>query len=329
MTTSTRVDTHAHFLPSFYRDALVEAGITEPDGMPAIPPWEENEHLKFMKNIGISKSYLSISTPGVYFGDLSKARGLARRVNEHASELSERHPEKFGSFASLPLPDVEGSLDEIAFAMDKLNADGFTLLTNYDGIYLGDKAFDPVFQELNRRKAKVFLHPTTGCQCLDTIPQQFKPLQFPSPVMEFFFDAARAVVNLIMSGTITTHPNITFLIPHCGGVLPPLIDRFTFFSTTILQSDSGAQQITAQEIKDIFRNRFYYDLAGFSMGNQVHGLLRWAGSSQLLYGSDYPYTPAEGIEYLARIMDNEAVLLWTDEEIQQIYAGNAERLFGQ
>jgi predicted TIM-barrel fold metal-dependent hydrolase len=326
MTTPTRIDTHAHFLPNFYRDALVEGGITKPDGMPAIPPWDESEHLKFMKNAGISKSYLSISTPGVHFGDLPKAKSLARRVNEHAADLSRRHPGRFGSFASLPLPDIEASLDEIAFALDELKADGFTLLTNYHGIYLGDKAFDPVFQELSRRKAKVFLHPTTGCQCLDSTPQPFRPLDYPSPIMEFFFDAARAVVHLIMSGTVTANPNITFLIPHCGGVLPPLIDRFISFGTKILQSDSRAT-VTEEEIKDILRNRFYYDLAGFSMGNQVHGLLRWTGSSQLLYGSDYPYTPAEGIEYQAGIMDKEAKLLWNSEEIERVYTGNAERLF--
>lgn len=326
MESFNRIDTHAHFLPSFYRDALLEAGITKPDGMPAIPPWSEKEHLEFMKNAGIGKSYLSISSPGVYFGDIAKAKKLARKVNTTAADLVKRNPGKFGSFASLPLPDVEAALEEVAFAIDELDADGFTLLTNYHGVYLGDKAFDPLFQELNRRKAKIFLHPTTGCQCVDAAPQQFIPLDFPSPVMEFFFDAARAVVNLIMSGTVTTYTNITFLIPHCGGVLPPLIDRFSFFSNQVLQSVSGPKS-TPEEVQHIFRNHFYYDLAGFSMGNQVHGLLRWTGPTQLLYGSDYPFTPVKGIKFQMDIMDKEANDLWNKEEIREIYAGNAEKLF--
>lgn len=326
MVTLNRIDTHAHFLPQFYRDALVDAGITKPDGMPAIPPWDEKDHLEFMSRAGISKSYLSISTPGVNFGDITKAKMLTRKVNEHAAELGKRYPGRFGSFASLPLPDVEAALEEVKFASDELNADGFTLLTNYHGVYLGDKAFDSLFKELNRRKAKVFIHPTTGCQCRYGVPQHFTPLDFPSPVMEFFFDAARAVVNLIMSGTVTMNPDITFLIPHCGGVLPPLIDRFSFFSSKVLQSDS-ATNVTTEVIHDVFRNRFYYDLAGFSMGNQIHGLLRWTGPSQLLYGSDYPYTPAKGIEYQAGIMDMKAKELWTMDEIKGVYAGNAERLF--
>jgi 6-methylsalicylate decarboxylase len=326
MESLNKIDTHAHFLPEFYREALVDAGITKPDGMPAIPPWNEKAHLDFMKDNGISKSYLSISTPGVNFGDAAKSKTLARRVNDYAANLAERNPGKFGSFASLPLPDVEAALEEVSYSLDQLNADGFTLLTNYHGIYMGDKVFNPLFEELNRRKAKVFIHPTTGCQCVSDTPQQFRPLDFPSPVMEFFFDAARAVVNLIMSGTVTSYPDITFLIPHCGGVLPPLIDRFSFFSTKVLQSDSRAT-ITVDDIQDIFRNRFYYDLAGFSMGNQIYGLLRWTEPSQLLYGSDYPYTPAEGIKYQAEVMDKVAKDLWNIEEIEGVYSGNAENLF--
>lgn len=322
-----KIDTHAHFLPDFYREALIEAKITKPDGMPAIPPWNEEDHLEFMKNAGISKSYLSISTPGVHFdADVSKTKALARKVNEHAANIAQRHPGKFGSFASLPLPDVEASLEEIAHALDNLNADGFTLLTNYNGIYLGDKAFDILFKELNRRQAKVFLHPTTGCQCVQDEPQPFKPLNYPSPMMEFFFDSARAVVNLILSGTVSANPHITFLIPHCGGVLPPLIDRFTFFSTKVLQCDTGLN-ITIEEIQDIIRNRFYYDLAGFSMANQVHGLLRWTGPNQILYGSDYPYTPAEGIKFQTDIMDEEAKDLWKEEDIKRVYFESAEKLF--
>ena len=319
-----RIDTHAHFLPELYRKALAEAGHSKPDGMPAIPPWDEQSHLDFMETSGISKSYLSISTPGVHFGDDAEAKKLARQVNETAASLARRHPGRFGSFASLPLPDVDAALEEIGYCLDELQADGFTLLTNYHGIYLGDKRFERIFEEFNKRKAKVFLHPTTGCSCPNGVPQQFRPLDYPSPMMEFFFDTSRAVVNMILTGTVSRYSNITFLIPHCGAALPPLIDRFTFFAMRILASDVD---FTVEEVHQIFRERFYYDLAGFSMQNQVHGILRWTGTEKLLYGSDYPYTRAEGVAFQAKVMDEEAAKMWSDEVIKQVYAGNAKTLF--
>jgi predicted TIM-barrel fold metal-dependent hydrolase len=139
----------------------------------------------------------------VHFGDDAAANRLARECNTHASTLSKRYPGKFGSFASLPLPDVDAALNEISYALDDLHADGFTLLTNYHGIYLGDERLERVFAELDRRHAKVFLHPTTGCSCINGKAELFKPLSYPSSMMEFFFDTSRTVVNLIMTGTVS------------------------------------------------------------------------------------------------------------------------------
>jgi len=144
-------------------------------------------------------------------------------------------------------------------------------------------------------------------------------------MMEFFFDTTRAVVNMILSGTISKYPDITVLIPHCGAVLTPLIDRFSNFASRILASDDADFNI--EDIQRLFKQRFYYDLAGFSMQNQIHGTLRWAGSERLLYGSDYPYTPAEGIAFQVATMDEEAKKLWSEEVIGRVYAGNAKTLF--
>jgi predicted TIM-barrel fold metal-dependent hydrolase len=180
-----RIDTHAHFLPEFYHQAMIQDGHTTPDGMPAIPAWDEQSHVNFMNARGISKSYLSISSPGVHFGDDAAAKKLTRDCNSHAAALSQRHAGKFGSFASLPLPDVNASLEEITYALDELHADGFTLLTNYRGIYLGDERFERIYVELNRRHAKVFLHPTTGCSCIEGEPRPFKPLPYPAPRWNF------------------------------------------------------------------------------------------------------------------------------------------------
>jgi 6-methylsalicylate decarboxylase len=324
MANSERIDTHAHFLPNFYRTALVESGNEKPDGMPVIPPWDPQSHLDFMKSQGISKSYLSISSPGVHFGDDYAAKKLARECNTYAASLAKQHPGKFGSFACLPLPGVNEALEEIGYALDELHADGFVLLTNYHGIYLGDERFERVFSELDSRHAKVFFHPTTGCSCINSQSQKFTPLPYPSPVMEFFFDTARAVVNLILTGTVSRYPNITYLIPHCGAVLPPLIDRFSNFATRILAHD---MDLTGEDIDHIFRERFYYDLAGFAMKDQIHGILRRTGPERLLYGSDYPYTPASGIAFQAKTMDQEIKKLFDEKLIGEIYAGNAQALF--
>ncbi|RFU28423.1 hypothetical protein B7463_g7901, partial [Scytalidium lignicola] len=325
----TKIDVHAHISPDFLTQAMTEAGHAQPDGMPSIPPWSEELQLEFMASADIKKSYISVSSPGVTFqSDSAKVKSLARKCNDYVADLQQRNPGKFGSFAALPIPDIPACLEEVAYALDTLKADGFTMLTSYNGVYLGDKVLDPLFKELNRRKATVFLHPTSPCPCYDGKNHRFKPLDLPNPVMEFFFDAARAVVNLIVSGTVSANPDITFIIPHCGGVLPPIVDRFTFFSSKILFSASGPQ-VTAEEIQDILRNRFYYDLAGFSMGNQIHGLLRFTGPDRLMYGTDYPYTPAEGIAFQAEEMDAEAKKLWSAEEIKAVYSGNAEKHFSK
>lgn len=330
MSTPTRIDTHAHFLPDFYREALSAAGHEKPDGMPAIPPWSESAHLSFMSEQGVTKSYLSISTPGVHLqpGDDAAAAKLARQCNNLAADLSRRHPAQFGSFASIPLPNIDLALAEIAYVFDELHADGITMLTNYHGVYLGDSRLEPMWSELNRRKAKVFLHPTTPCTCDAATGQvhRFQPMSYPNPMMEFFFDTTRAVVNLILTGTISRHPEITFLIPHCGAALPPLIDRFSSFATRILATDDV--KFSVEDIYRIFRQRFYYDLAGFAMQNQIHGTLRWAGPDRLLYGSDFPYTPPQGIKFQADVMDKVAAELWSDEVIERVYNGNARALLG-
>lgn len=282
-----------------------------------------------MESLNISKSILSISTPGVHLvpGHDASARKLARDCNVFAADLKKRHPGKFGYFASLPLPDVEGSLTELAFAIDKLNADGVVLLTNSHGTYFGDQAFRPLFAELNRRSAIVMIHPTSavvnnGGQLYSAAPIP----HYPNPTMEFFFDSARAIVDLFLSGTIAYYPHITYLITHAGGALPPLIDRFPIMANLL---NPEIPSLNPEEVKSVIREQFYFDLAGFSFPDQIHGLLPFTSSSRLLYGSDFSFTPAGVIQDLATEMDDGLKKLFPDEkERQALYSGNAKRLFG-
>lgn len=282
-----------------------------------------------MKKINISKSILSISSPGVYLdpSDPSSGRKLARQCNDFANELVERRPSEFGFWAALPLPDVEGSLQEIQYAAEALKPDGFVLETNHHGIYLGDPTFDAVFDELNRRKATVFIHPTSPCirHASGNTNARFTALpQFPNPMFEFMFDTARALINLFLSGTISRCPNITFVIPHAAGALPPVIQRFCSIATDVLRSEL---EINIQVVRETFQRQFYFDLAGFPFPDQIAGLLRYVQPDRLLYGTDFPFTPATYVEVLAKTMQRGFEETFPDAGTRTaIYTTNAQRL---
>ncbi|KIW92082.1 uncharacterized protein Z519_07066 [Cladophialophora bantiana CBS 173.52] len=320
-----RIDTHAHVVPGVWRNFCCEYGFDQPDGMPAIPAWTPEAHIDLMNKLGISKSILSITSPGTHLKphDDVLGRTITRESNDEIARICRLHPNKFAFFASLPLPDVAGSVEEIDRALDNLGAVGFTLMTNAHGYYLGDARLEKVFAKLNERKAIVFMHPTT-CHS-QTLPEAERPLsQYPAPMLEFFFDTTRAVVNLILSGTVARYPHITYLVSHCGGALPPLVERFSSFATRIL---GGEMAMDSSHVKELFNSRFYFDLAGFPFPDQIHGLLRMTDASRLLYGSDYPYTPASALTGMATRMDDELNKLFEEGAVREIYSGNAKRLF--
>lgn len=282
-----------------------------------------------MSRVGISKSILSISSPGTHLvaGDSKLAAKVTRYCNQYAASLKKNQPDKFGYWASLPLPDVQLSLEEIPTALEE-GADGFALETNHHGHYLGDPKFDAVFNELNRRKAIVFIHPTSPCiACEDEEPIKAAPLHksFPNPMLEFFFDTARAVTNLFMSGTVARCPDITFIIPHAGGGMPPILSRFTGFSTLVPGPWTGVTEDTA---RSAFDKQFYFDLAGFPFPGQIVGLVQGVGVStkKLLYGSDFPFTKPDGVKMLADVMDEGVEKMFTEDEVEAIYHGNATAL---
>ncbi|BCS23923.1 amidohydrolase family protein [Aspergillus puulaauensis] len=304
------------------------AGYSKPDGMPGIPAWSEEDHLKLMAQANITKSILSISSPGTYLvpGDDHQARFLSRECNKFAADLKRRHPDRFGFWAALPLPDVEGSLLELAYALDHLNADGVAVFTNSRGTYLGDESLDPVFQELNRRNATVFVHPTSPCMPDGQSPAA--PLtRYPNPMFEFFFDSARAVINLFLSETTANFTDITYIISHAGGALPPTIERFTSFASSILGLPF---EINSDVVKEAFARQFYFDLAGFAFPDQVYGLLRYVDASRIVYGSDYPYTPASGVLSIANtINENIGEAFPRRKDRQAIFTGNAQRILAR
>lgn len=288
------VDVHSHFIPDVYRSAAVAAGHSKPDGMPALPPWNEKLMLETMDRLDIETSFLSISSPGVHFGDDLAARALARSVNTTGAALKAAHPDRFGHFASLPLPDVEGALSELKFVFDHLGSDGVILESNSGGIYPGDPRFEQVFEELDRREAVVLLHPTSpNCPACNS-----PSVELPRPVLEFMFETARAVSNLLLSGTLTRFTRIKFIIPHAGATIPVLADRIAMV-TGILPN------LAATTPDDIFAqlSKLYFDMAGAPVPRLLPALRTFADPQRLLYGSDWPFTPEPAVARLRDQLD--------------------------
>ncbi|KAL4947145.1 hypothetical protein BDW69DRAFT_178966 [Aspergillus filifer] len=328
-----KIDVHSHYLPSVYRDYYLQYGPTLPDGMPAWPEWNADAHLRMNDDLNITKSYLSVSSPGVHLvpGNDELACEIARQVNTAGSNIKKAHPDRFGLFVSLPLPDVECSLQELAYAFDHLEADGVALLTNVDGYYLGHERYEPLWAELDRRRAVVFVHPTTGCilestsQHPNSVHTPAAPLsQYPNPIFEFFFDTTRAIINLFYTGTIARYPNIRYIVAHAGGCLPPLIERFA----TIGWLGDVDPSVSSDFVKERLRQQFSFDMAGFPFPDQLRGLMPFVGKDQVLYGSDYPFTNSSTVQRLAGIMEEYIPEIFTtDEERRMVYSQNAERLF--
>ena len=321
-----KIDCHAHFLPGNYGAELAANGHKNPDGMPRIPEWSEEMHLSMMAETNITKSILSITTPGVHLvpGDNDLARRLTHLCNDAGADLKRRRPDQFGFFASLPVPDVEGALAEISRAYDELDCDGVTFETNKHGVYLGDKLLDPVFEELNRRHAIVFIHPTTPCMKDGTaaVPVTL----FPRSTYEFFFDTARALMNLFATGTISRCPNITFIIPHCAGAFPPLIPRFSRVAP-LLGLPGIDNNLTYDFVVDRMNKQFYFDTAGWPFPEQISGLLEYVTVDRMLYGSDFPWTPLGPVVQLSGMHDVELPKVFPEEgDRRKLCMGNARRL---
>ncbi|GAB1820233.1 amidohydrolase family protein [Herbidospora sp. RD11066] len=277
------IDVHAHFVTADYIEAAASAGHVTPDGMPRWPSWSPEDHLRLMDAHGIRTAMLSVSSPGTHFGDDAAARKLSRQVNDHAAEVALRHPGRFGHFASLPLPDVEGSLAELAYALDDLGSDGVALMSNAHGRYLGNQAYEPLWAELDRRGAVVFVHPTS--------PQNHEQVAIgrPRPMLEFIFDTTRTVSDLVFGGVLTRHPGIRWIFTHGGGTLPLLADRMELFRTAF-NGGSPDDPTVVEQVAGL-----WFDIAGTPFPRQVPALTRAFGTDKVLYGSDYCFTPIPAV----------------------------------
>lgn len=307
------IDVHHHILPDFFwRGTDQESGSVVGGVHP--PPWSKEGALAFMDDAGIDVAVTSISTPGVHVGDDARARALARRCNELGAELVQERPQRFGAFGCLPLPDVDGALAELSYALDVLKLDGIVLFSNVRGAYLGDAKFDPIFDELERRKAVVFVHPTASPDPV------VHALGLPDSLIDFVADTSRAIAHLHYSNTFARTPNVRYIFSHAGGTIPYLATRFEIVDEMGVIAGAGKRGTAA----DTFR-RLYWDTA-LSWHDPVLNLLRSVvGMDRVLFGSDYPYLRRNlAIRNRQQLSRTEAL---SEVERAAILAENALTLF--
>jgi aminocarboxymuconate-semialdehyde decarboxylase len=306
------IDVHHHILPDFFFRETNDAH--NPVGGIAPPPWDVGLMLSFMDEAGIDVAITSISTPGVHVGDEARARALARRCNQLSALLVQAHPRRLGGFAALPLPDVDGALDELAYALDELKLDGVVLFSNSNGVYLGDARFEPVFEELERRGAVVFVHPTASP---DPAAHQ---LGLPDSLIDFTADTTRAIAEMHYSNRFARTPNVKYIFSHAGGTAPYLAGRWGIVDEMNVIPGGEARGPVADTLR-----RLYWDTA-LSYGDPVLRMLRdVVGLDQVLFGSDFPYLRRDLAVSCVQRLEQTGEL--TTDERARVMSGNAIQLF--
>jgi predicted TIM-barrel fold metal-dependent hydrolase len=274
-----RIDVHHHLSPPGWVEALKARGTVDP----FIVAWSPERSLADMDRAGVATAMLSITTPGIFMDRLSvdEGRRVARACNEYAAGLASAHPGRFGFFAALPMLDAEGSLREAAYALDVLEADGIGLITSYGDKWLGDPAFFPVLEELDRRRALVYTHPTAASCCAHL------QREAPPPMIEFGTDTTRTIASLLFGGAAQRYPNVRWIFSHAGGSMPFLIERFV------------RQPLLAPQVAPMFPQgvravlqRFWYDTAQTANAAAMSALTKVVPVSQIVFGTDFPYRTA-------------------------------------
>ncbi len=280
-----RIDVHHHHsAPGFVAEVIAQK-----TGQHALVDWTPAQSIEEMDRAGVEKAITSVPPPGVWYGDNAKARAMARECNDYAAKLVADYPGRFGMFAALPLPDVEGSLREIEYAFDVLKADGVGLMTSIDQKWLGDKRFAPVMDELNRRKAIVYTHPLAPACCRGLIEE------VPDHLLEFAADTTRTMASLLLTGTAVRCGDIKFIFSHAGGTMPFITERMTWWAKVRGDLVKVMPNGPLHELK-----KFYYDTAFAANPYALSSLTTLVSASQILFGSDYPFrTCTENVEGLA------------------------------
>lgn len=330
MTPAKLIDVHHHIIPNFYLEALQKYGVHNSGGF-VFNKWTPEASISQMDALGVETAICSISEPGLYpivLQNKAEARKIARQVNELMAAMVQRYPGRFGGFALLPMPDVEASLAEIEYALDVLHLDGVGLLSNYQNEYVGNKIFDPIFQELNKRRACTYLHPSVPDSAL--VSPQFVTLNY---FEEFCFQTTKAATNLILSGTMERCQDIKVILSHMGGTIPYLAWRLdvclgdpvtpnTPKNPLISDEAWEARKSLNKSVPD-YISMFYFDTA-LSTNAIPFNAIDTLAPSHILFGSDAFYA---AIKNGKQFIENINLYFIDEEKRHAIYRGNAEKVF--
>jgi predicted TIM-barrel fold metal-dependent hydrolase len=303
--TVLKIDTHQHLFPDDYVEMLNSTSHMT-GGLAAAPQWSVASAIEMMDRFGIGTGVLSNPVPSS--GDERDARYWARRVNEVGAATVAEDPDRFGYLAMVPLPYVDAAIEEVSYAFDTLHADGVVLIANTDGIYLGDRRFEPLMRELNARRAVVFVHPTN-------LPGPAVP-GIPEFAADFVLDTTRAAIQLVLSGTMDRYPDLRVLLSHAGGFLPYIAYRIL---PMLSRGDLGTIEQTLAGLR-----RFYFDLALSSSPTALPSLLALADPTHITFGTDWPAAPADVVDFFGDQFDAYPL---DDTQRLAFARGNAEKLF--
>ncbi len=283
MAKAQRIDVHHHVWPPRWlqdppRWLSGGGGATASPNWDFVSKWTPSMSLDAMGKNDIATTVISVSTMVVHPEKPQLDADFARDCNEYGAKLAQANKGAIGTFALLPLPHVDASLKEIEYAAGALKADGFKLQTSYPGQTLGDSAFEPVWQELARRKATVFVHPTVPEACMRLVPG------LPVALMEYPFDTTRAISSLLMNGVFARYPEVKFIFAHGGGTMPFLANRIGGG----MRSRKDVNTYMPSGIQAALGN-LYFDVVSVTNKFTWASLTAFVDPTHLLYGTDIPY----------------------------------------
>ena len=300
-----RIDVHHHVVPPTWLEAMNLIGRSNPP----LLNWSVQKTIEDMDKGAVATAILSPTTPQVTPLGKEAAARIAREANEYGKKLMTDHPGRFGVFATLPLPHIDESLKEIAYAFDTLEVDGIGMMTNYGDKWLGYSYFDPIWEELNRRKATVYTHPTDANCCVNLVQG------LPPSAIEWGTDTTRTIISLVFSGSSQKYNDINWIFSHGGGALTAFAERFLL---QMVRSPPYRGKFTREQVQDEL-NRFYYDTAQVTMAGTLAALAKLVPVSQIVYGTDFPYrTAADHSKGVAA--------LFSGDDLKKVDRENALRL---
>ena len=308
-----RIDVHHHVLPPAFMADLRRQGIAWTGG-PVLFDWNIPIALEMMERQGIGTAMASV-VPSVHWGDIKSAIHFAKLSNDYLAEIVQKDPAHFGGLGTLPLPDVAESLKETRRIYDELKMDGLILFSSQANTYLGDPAYEELYQELDRRKAVVLIHPTTAPPGA-TVPK----ITVPWGIVEFVADTSRAVANLLYNGVLERYPDIRFIVSHAGGFVPYIALRMSLSGDHIPGMKDNIPKGTLHYLK-----KLYYDTTLSTSEQVLAALGQFVPKGQVLFGSDYPLVPEEVVKLERSMLETSKVL--DDATRKAIDRDNALALF--